>query len=322
MRDRLEEYLDGLLAPEEAREVEDALARDPALREELERVRRFAGLLEELTPDAHAVRRAVERVRARGERRALLFRISLPLVAAAAAALAVWIATPGRAADDHGTRVLREVEAQWLAFGERLGAIATERREGRVPRTGVGGLEVPPAPAYGIVFKGALDALGVRLDPAVEERALDLVAAHHVGMRRRGRGLAAECDRAAASLALYRELSRVAGADVADAYYDVFRPGLPDLETTERVRPDSLQFVVADHERYREAYRAAVRELERRYGSPSVAVVVERLAPGDRRVLSYDPAFEGVGREAVLAIRVHLYEAARDAGADKLYVEG
>ena len=322
MRDRLEEYVDGLLTPEETREVEAALARDPALRAELEEVRRFAGLLEELTPDVHVVRRAVERARARGERRALLFRISLPLLTAAAAALAIWIATPGGPADDHGTRVLREVERQWLAFGERLAAIAAERREGRVPRTGVGGLEVPPAPAYGVVFKGALGKLGIALEGEAEESVLDLVARHHVEMRRRGRGLAAECERAVASLAVYQELRERAGPAVADAYYDVFRPGLPDLHTTERVRPDSLQFVVADHERYREAYRRAIGELEQRYGGPSVSVVLEQLAPGDPRTLSYDPAFEGVGREAVLAIRAHLYEAAREAGADKLYVEG
>ncbi|MFI5403583.1 MAG: hypothetical protein ACHQ1G_11655, partial [Planctomycetota bacterium] len=95
-----------------------------------------------------------------------------------------------------------------------------------------------------------------------------------------------------------------------------------DLETTERVRPDSLQFVVADHERYREAYRQTVEDLGRRFGGPNVKVVLEHLAPGDRRALWYDAALEGVKREAVLAIRAELYEAARAAGADKLYVEG
>jgi hypothetical protein len=219
--------------------------------------------------------------------------------------------------------VALEIADQWLTFGRRLGEIAAERREGRVPRTGVGGLEVPPAAAYGIVFKGALERLSVPLDGAAEERVLDLVRRHHEAMRVRSQGLAAECERADASLALYRELARAGGTPVADAYYDVFRPGLPDLETTERVRPDSLRFVVRDHERYREAYGAALEELRRRFGTESVLAVLRQLAPSDLRALWYDAAFEeGVGREAVLAIRAGLYEAALAGGADKLYVEG
>jgi hypothetical protein len=88
------------------------------------------------------------------------------------------------------------------------------------------------------------------------------------------------------------------------------------------VRPDSLRFVVADHERYRDAYQRTLEELGRRYGQPAVAEVVDRLAPADPRVLWYDPTQEGVAREAVLAIRAQLYEAARSAGATKLYVVG
>lgn len=316
--DRLDEYLDGLLTPEEAREVEEALSRDPALRAELESVRRFAGLMEEQTPDAHAVFAVVSRMRAR--RRRWLFLVA-PL-AAAAAAVALWIAWPPKPPQTYEQQAMRSLAQQWFSFGERLGEIAAERREGRVPKTGVGGLEVPPAAAYGIVFKGALGKLGVAIDPGAEARALDLVRRHHEAMRRRGGGLEAECERAEASLLLYRELASVAGPRVADAYYDVFRPGLTDLETTERVRPDSLQFVVADHERYREEYRRAVEDLQQRFGGQSVRVVLEQLAPGDRRALWYDAALDGVGREAVLAIRAHLYGAARAAGADKLYVEG
>jgi len=318
MNDRLDEYLDGLLPPEEARKVEAALAADPLLREELERVRRVAGLMEAQTPDAHAVVSVMNRLRAR---RRKWFILLAPL-AAAAAAIALWVAWPPSPPDTHQDRVMAEIEGQWLAFGGRLGEIAAERREGSVPRTGVGGLEVPPAAAYGIVFKGALTKLGVRLDPAAEGTVLSLVRRHHEAMRRRGHDLEAECDRAEASLALYRELARVGGAAVADAYYDVFRPGLTDLETTERVRPDSLQFVVADHERYREACRRAVESLQLRFGESSVTLVIEQLVPNDSRALWYDAALEGVGREAVLAIRAQLYEAARDAGADKLYVEG
>jgi len=317
--ERLDEYLDGLLSPGEEREMEEALARDPELREELERVRRFAGLLEEQTPDGHAVFSVLSRMRAR--RRRWLVLAAIP-VAAAAAVVALWISGPPAPPASPTWQVMRDLEAQWLLFGDRLGEIAAERREGRVPRTGIGGLEVPPPVAYGIVFKGALERLGVPLDAAAEGKVLDLVRRHHEAMRKRGAGLDAECERAEASLALFRELGRVGGAAVADAYYDVFRPGLPDLDTTERVRPDSLQFVVADHERYREAYRAAVDELGREFGNPSVAAVIEQLAPLDVRALWYDPGLEGVGREAVLAIRAQLYEAARKAGADKLYVEG
>ncbi len=313
-KDRLDEYIDGLLPPDEARKVEEELAKDPVLKAELDSVRRFAGLMEVQTPDAHAVRGVLGRLRAR--RRRWLY-VAAPL-AAALALLFLRPPTPPHAKD-----AMREIEAQWLAFGERLGEIALERREGRVPRTGVGGLEVPPAAAYGIVFKGALARLAVPLEGSeAEGRILDLVRHHHEALRRRGQGLEAECERAEASLLLYRELARVGGPAVADAYYDVFRPGLADLETTERVRPDSLQFVVADHERYREAYRQTVENLGRRFGGPNVAVVLEHLAPGDRRALWYDAALDGVEREAVLAIRAELYEAARAAGADKLYVEG
>jgi anti-sigma factor RsiW len=314
--DRLDEYIDGLLPPDEAREVEEALARDPVLREELDRVRRFAGFLEEQTPDAHAVASILGRIRAKRRRRLLV--VAVPL----AAALALWLLWPPSPPPNPSQQVMAEIEAQWLAFGDRLGEIAVERRDGRVPRTGVGHLEVPPALAYGIVFKGALARLGVALDPAREGRVLDLVRRHHEAMRRRGHGLDAECERAEASLALYRKLSETGGEAVAEAYYDVFRPGRPDPELEERVRPDNLQFVVADHERYREAYRRAVEELERQFGGPNVSLVLGQLAPGDLRALWYDPALEGVGREAVLAIRAHLYEAARAAGADKLYVEG
>lgn len=317
--ERLDEYLDGLLPPEEAREVEAALARDPALREELERVRRFAGLLEEQTPDGHAVYSVLSRMR--GRRRRWLVLAAIP-VAAAAAAIAFWVSGPPAPPVSSTWEVMRELEVRWLAFGGRLGEIASERRDGRVPRTGIGGLDVPPASAYGIVFKGALAQLNVSLEPDVEARVLELVRRHHEAMRRRGTGLEAECGRAEASLALFRELGRLGGPDVADAYYDVFRPGLPDLDTTERVRPDNLQFVVRDHERYREAYRAAVEELRKRFGDPSVSAVIAQLAPYDVRTLWYDPGLEGVEREAVLAIRAQLYEAALSAGADKLYVEG
>ncbi|MFI5402952.1 MAG: anti-sigma factor family protein, partial [Planctomycetota bacterium] len=128
--DRLDEYLEGVLPAEEARQVEEALARDPMLRAEFDRVRRFAELMEEQTPDAHAVKRVMSRLRARQRR--WLF-LAAPL-AAAAAALLIWLAWPPSPPPTHVNQVLNDLEARWLSFGERLGEIALERREGRVPR--------------------------------------------------------------------------------------------------------------------------------------------------------------------------------------------
>src|SRR5262245_38792742 len=119
--DRLDEYIDGLLPPDEAREIEEALAKDPLLREELERVRRFAGFLEEQTPDAHVVVSVLGRLRARRRRRLLL--IAVPI----AAALALLLLWPPKPPPNPSQAVLAEVEAQWLAFGSRLGDIAAER---------------------------------------------------------------------------------------------------------------------------------------------------------------------------------------------------
>jgi hypothetical protein len=93
------------------------------------------------------------------------------------------------------------------------------------------------------------------------------------------------------------------------------------------VRPGSLAFVVRDRlgpqagERYRRDYADALSLLRRRYGPAKLDLVLERLAPGDRRFLFRDAAQDGVGRDAVLAIRARLYRAALEAGADRLYVE-
>ncbi|MHC4550326.1 MAG: anti-sigma factor family protein [Planctomycetota bacterium] len=325
--DRLEEYVDGLLSAEECREVETALARDPELREELHRVRRFLEVLEGLSPaesDEAAVRRVIGEVRARQRRRGWILRLAVASAAAAAAWLLVTVLTPP---EGHRQHVQAQIEAQWLAFGRRLGAIAAERREGRVPRTGVGDLEVPPAVASGIVFEGALEELSITLAPEAAEEVKDAVADHFVRMRGTGTDLASEYRRSRASLALFRRLRDLAGEPVADAYYDIFRPALADLETARRVRAGTLRFVVAaqlDPElsrRYLDAYVEAVARLRQRYGEPQVVQVLSRLAPGDRRTYWLDAAQDGVSRDAVLAIRAQIYRAAFEAGAEKLYVE-
>jgi hypothetical protein len=327
MKDRLEEYVDGLLDAEECKEIENALAQDPALRDELHRVRRFAELMEQLSPtkaDAEAVQRIVGRLHVRRRRRAWIVRLGVAATAAAAAWLLVTLLAPH---DEHRDRVREQVEAEWLAFGRRLGAIAKERREGRVPRKGIGDLEVPPAAASGIVFQGALEELGIRMKPATATHSKDAVADHFVKLRRTGSDLASEYKRSAASLELYRKLRDLAGTEVADAYYDVFRPALADLETTRRVRSGTLRFVVKERldpetsERYVTAYMDAVAHLNERYGKQDVDRVLERLAPTDRRTYWHDAAQDGVSRDAVLAIRTHIYRTAHEAGADSLYVE-
>ena len=319
MKDRLEEYVDGLLDEEERREVEALLDRDGGLRAELERVRRFAGVMEGLETDEEAVRHAVRRARVLERRATWIRRLAVASVGAAAV-LVVAIVWPRP--DPGDVAAFAEMKRHSLAFGRRLGAIAEERRQGRVPRTGVGDLEVPPAYAYGIVFEGALEELGVTLTATEARSVKDLVKSHYVEERRWGRSLAAECKRAEASLVLYRKLEEAAGPAIADAYYDVFRPGLADLDTARRVRRGQLAMVVDDHERYLAAWEAAIAELNRRYGETNVDAVLEHVAPRDRRARWFDAAQEGVGRDIVLAIRAHLYHAACGAGVEKLYVEG
>jgi hypothetical protein len=73
-------------------------------------------------------------------------------------------------------------------------------------------------------------------------------------------------------------------------------------------------------ERYAQAYESATRLLERRYGTDKVAFVLGRLAPEDRRLVHRDATQDGVGPDAVLTIRAHMYRTACDAGVDRLYV--
>ena len=93
-REKLEEYVDGLLDEEQCREVEAVLARDPALRGELENVRRFGELLEQVH-DVRAEERAVQRilVEVNPPRRGLFVLLAGGAVAAAAdlEELKVWL---------------------------------------------------------------------------------------------------------------------------------------------------------------------------------------------------------------------------------------
>ncbi|MFQ5844722.1 MAG: zf-HC2 domain-containing protein [Planctomycetota bacterium] len=326
--DRLEEYIDGVLSEEECLRVEAALARDPELRGELARVRRFGRLLEGLR-DAGAEERGLRRVMAAVERagrwerrRALVVRLPLAAVLLVAAGITGFLVAPR---SDRSADGLTLVEG-WQDYGRRLGAIAAARRQGRVPRIGLSGLEVPPASAAGLVFLEALDELGVGLGRSVRDRVHYLVREHFEDAGRTGTGVEGEAERTAAALTTYRKLRRVAGPDAADAFYDVFRLGLPDLDTASPVPEGALVRVLereldpAAAERYLRAYEETVRRLRGRYGAERVRLVLDRLAPRDRRFLRRDARQDGVAPDAVLAIRAQLYRAAEEAGSDRLYV--
>jgi len=321
--EELEQYIDGLLDESAQREMQERLRDDPDLRGELDRVERFERML-----DLQGQERVVQQIlsRVEGERRSAgtLLRV-LVAITTAAAAVAIWIAVRPQP-PSHEDTTLHAMQTEWIGFGRRLGRIALERREGRVPRVGVGDLSVPPDIAAGVVFGAALDEMGVGAGGRDLDLAKDLVRAHFISMPR-GVGVDAEYRRAQAALDLYRELRQMAGQPVADAYYDVFRPGLAALRTARRVPPGTLAVVVATKVsaeaglRYERDYRDAVALLDRRYGASNVALVLSRLAPDDRRYVFRDAAQDGVSRDAVLAIRARFYKAALTAGVDKLYVD-
>jgi hypothetical protein len=315
-REHIEEYLDGLLPDEEHAAFLAAVERSAELRAEVESARRFERLLDRLGGDEAEVRRVLSTV-ARPRRGRLLRWAGVVTAAAAVLALAV-VLWPR---DTHSETTHTALEAEWTAFGERLGAIAAERRTGRVPRRGIGDLEIPPARAYGIVFRGALERLGIAVE---DEAVLDLVRDHFVGLRALADDAAGEQARSEASLKLFRGLRKRAGREVAEAFYDVFRPGLATPRSVERVRRDALvRALEADRAaRYLAEYERAVRQLERRYGAAALAVALDRMAGADRRFLHRDATQDGVGPDAVLAIRDRLYRVARDAGCDLLYIVG
>lgn len=315
-KERLEEYVDGLLTESECLELEAALARDPALRREMAEVRRFDALLRELH-DPAAEERAVRRVLAAAGRHGPGRNLLAGSLAAAALLLATALLLRPAPADPPATGLDR-IEQDWVLYGRRLGAIALERREGRVPRTGLSDLETPPAKAAGVVFSAALGVLGVGCSREEEERVRALVAGYAEKSRLSGEGVGGEAARSALALETFRELRRVSGPETADAFYDVFRPGAADLRNSRRVHPDALSGVAA--ESYVNEYRDAVAELSRRYGAEGLGRVLGGLAPADARRFRRDPTEDGAARDAVLAIKERLYRAAAAAGADRLYV--
>jgi len=314
-RERLEEYVDGLLAPDERAAVERALEDSAELRAELERVRRFGGMMEGLSYLEGAGEPSVSPAASARPMRSYAGRI-IPLIlsAAAAAALVIWLQGP---APDP---VLDEISADWNTFGERLAKIALERRAGRVPRTGLSDLEVPPAKAFGRVYTAGVDALGIELNAATRATTERLVHLHFTSMCAMPDGVAGEWRRSESALELYRDLRRVAGREAADAYYDLFRPGLTDSATVMRV-PGNIQQVLADRAEYLLAYEAACRRLKRRYGEQTLTAVMHRLAPNDGRYYRWDAAQDGAAPDAVLSIRAALYRAAAETGTDLLYVQ-
>ena len=317
-RRQLEEYHDGMLSDQDRSRVEEALARDPDLRAELERARGFEALLDNLR-DVRAEERAVQRILiAVQQRRGRMVRIGVVAAAAAALLAAVLFLGGGEEqADDEHRADFDALRAQWVAFGHRLGEIAAERRTGRVPRKGVGDMEIPPALGYGEVFQGALDALQVELDPERMALAKGMVKRHFVGLRRLGRDAAGEYERAARSLELYRDLRSMGGRALADGYYDVFRPA---LATPRSVGPIT-EVLKADRKlRYLQEYDAAYGQLRRRYGDRALAVAIRRMEGADKRFLRRDATQDGIGPDAVLAIRSRLYRVAARTGSTKLYL--
>jgi len=91
----LHDYFDGRLAPDEAARFERALDADPQLRERLRELRELDAALETL-PGYRAPADFTARVleAARRRRTPLVLRIALPLAAAAALLLAVFLAEP------------------------------------------------------------------------------------------------------------------------------------------------------------------------------------------------------------------------------------
>ncbi|MEE8103966.1 MAG: hypothetical protein V3T86_00360 [Planctomycetota bacterium] len=337
INERLEEYIDGLLNEEQCAEVEAALARDESLREEMARVRKFTSLLHKVGDPMQPPEQAVKRIVAAAEwaerRRRLMWQVTA-LAAAVLVAVTLGLMlqseTPPSpnefAVAPPAKNVIGRVKSDWIAFGHRLGEIAAARRDGRVPRQGLAGFEIPPAKASGIVFKSALGALGIRASEDVENRAAQLVADHDEEALKLGNGIQDECVRSEAALTLYRKLRLIGGREMAEAYYDVFRPGIADPRTAVRVGAQQLESSIAAElgvdaaKRYVSAYADAVKQMERRYGSERVAVVLGRLAPDHARDRRRDATQDGVLADAVLSIRARLYRAACDIGAQRVYV--
>jgi len=300
--DRIDEYLDGLLTGEELRRMEEALAADPVLRAELEEARRFRGMLEGLGEEPGGNDRATARRRVPA------------LLLLGAFLVAVWAAWP---APREASAPSRASRADGAAYGARLAELALSRRRGLVPRRGLADLAEPQPAAFGRVFAAGLAHLGIALDAPVLARAEQLVADYFRAVAELPRGVAGESERARLSLDVYRRLRNRAGRDAADAYYDMFRPGLVDEATATRATEFDRESA-----RYRQSYEEACARLRRRYGDRTVARALDRLAPSDARDLRRDASQDGIEPDAVLAIRAELYRAAAESDAARVVVVG
>ncbi len=336
-KEHLEEYTDGLLSEEQCLQMEAVLARDEALREEMAKVRHFDRMLNNLhdrAAEENAVRRIVSAASQaeRWQRRRMWF-VRAPIAAALliAVGLAGYMLAPKAEPTGkpvvQGSPMWKTIEAEWEKYGRRAAQLAAVRREGRVPRLGLSGLEQPPATAQGIVFLAAFDELQApELDADTRERVQYLVREHFEDLKHAGNGLEGEAHRASATLQLYRKLRRIGGTATAEAFYDVYRVGLPTLGTVQPVPEGALVQVVGERldaevaDRYLRTYEQTLRRLEGRYGAEQLGVVLNRIAPRDRRFLLWDATQDGIAADAVLAIRAQLYRAAEEAGADRLYV--
>ena len=128
MSDRLHDYFDGRLAPEEKARFERELLADPELRDRLRELRDLDAALGTVPGHAAPADFTARVVRAAGRRRAGILRLALPLAAAAAAVLLVVIfsrtpAAPAPAEDvytwetdqeTYGSLALTDLEDQIL----------------------------------------------------------------------------------------------------------------------------------------------------------------------------------------------------------------
>lgn len=128
-------YLDGELNPEEAARLEARLAADAALSEELAALRQVDATLDAL-PGHEVSDDFTERVAAAARpRRGILLRLGLPLAAAAALALAVFLPRtdrPSPPAEPPTFTTEEHLDYVWEADGETFGSLSLNELEGQI----------------------------------------------------------------------------------------------------------------------------------------------------------------------------------------------